>query len=105
MSGLLKFLLCLRIRFNLSGKGGIYFYAVLAGIISAFVALAFKYASSCILSILTGADGERVVAAFSQIPPWRRIFSLFAGGVLAGIVLLFAAKKIKKSPTPYMEAV
>lgn len=57
------------------------------------MALAFKYASSCILSILTGADGERVVAAFSQISPWRRIFSLFAGGLLAGIVLLFAAKK------------
>lgn len=54
---------------------------------------------------LPAPTARGLVAAFSQIPPWRRIFSLFAGGVLAGIVLLFAAKKIKKSPTPYMEAV
>lgn len=105
MGGFFKFLLRTRIRFNLTGWRGIYFYAVLAGVISAAVASCFQFATHSILALLTGTDGERVVASFAAIPAWRRIFSLCVGAVLAGIVLVFAAKKIRKAPTPYMEAV
>ena len=99
MSGLLKFLLCLRIRFNLSGKGGIYFYAVLAGIISAFVALAFKYASSCILSILTGADGESCGGLFANSAVAQDIFAFRRRGT-GGHRFAICRKKNKKIADP-----
>lgn len=105
MNGLFKFLLFARIRFSLAGRGGVYFYAVLAGMLSAVIALAFQLATRLILAFLTGADGDGEVSSFLQIPPWRRIFSLAAGGAAAGGILLFAAKRVRKPPTPYMEAV
>ena len=73
-----------RIRFSLAGRGGVYFYAVLAGMLSAAIALAFQFATRLILETLTGADGAGTVSSFLQIPPWRRIFSLAAGGAAAG---------------------
>ena len=61
MNWFFKFLLLARIRFSLAGRSGVYFYAVLAGALSAAIALAFQFATRLILEALTGADGEGVV--------------------------------------------
>ena len=105
MKNVAKTLFFIRNWLNLNGKKGVYFYAVLSGIFAAFIALGFQKASHFILSVFTSSDGKSVVESFSQAEPWQRITSLVAGGIIAGIILLFAAKKVKKRPTPYMEAV
>ncbi len=105
MKGVLRTAFQLRSRINLKGKRGVYFYAVLSGVFAAFIALAFQHATHFILSALTSSDSGRIVESFSNLEYWRRIFSLSAGGAIAGIILLFAAKKVKKRPTPYMEAI
>ncbi len=105
MKNVSKTLFFIRSRVNLNGKKGVYFYAVISGIFAAVIALGFQKASHFILSVFTSSDGNEVVASFSQAQPWQRITSLVVGGIIAGIILLLAAKKVKKRPTPYMEAV
>ena len=97
----------LRIRkyAGLKGRGGIYFYAIIVGSFSAFIAAIFQKCTQLILSLLTGTKGGHFVEAFEQIEPWQRIFSLSLGGVISGLILLFASKKMRKKATPYMEAV
>jgi len=100
-----KLVFFLRSRVNLKGRGGIYFFAIVSGVLAAFVAMAFQASTAAILHIFTGSDAHGAVAAFSEVSPWRRIMSLVLGGVLAGVILLFTSKKVRERATPYMEAV
>lgn len=102
---LFKKIVELRSHLNLGARWTTYVHAVAAGILAAFVAVAFQKSTHFILETFTGVDRARVVQTFIETAPWRRIFSLCLGGVLAGCVLLFASKKVKKRATPYMEAV
>ncbi len=102
---LLKAVFYLRSRVNLKGRAGIYFFAVLSGILAAFVAVAFQACTAGILTLFTGVEGNDAVYSLDHAAPWRRVFSLVLGGVIAGIILLFTSKKLRERATPYMEAV
>ena len=95
----------MRSRVNLKGRAGIYFFAVLSGILAAFVAVAFQACTAAILTLFTGVEGNDAVYSLDHAAPWRRVFSLVLGGVIAGIILLFTSKKLRERATPYMEAV
>ena len=104
MRWLVRTVFYLRGRFNLRGRAGLYFYAILAGAFAALVAMCFQAATKWILFALTSSGAGRIVASFAEVEPWRRVMSLSIGGLVAGLILLYASKKIRNRATPYMEA-
>jgi len=105
ISRLLKWGVWLRAKTDLQGRFGIYVYAIIMGVLSAFIAVAFRYATKLIQKILTGSAATAQLEAFSSIPKFRIILALGVGGLISGAILSVANKYGKKPATPYMEAV
>ncbi|MFI3291514.1 MAG: chloride channel protein [Opitutales bacterium] len=95
----------LRAKLSLKSKNGVYICAIIFGLLSALVALIFSQAVHLIQYILMGETTHYIVDTFMGISPERRIFSLVVGGVISGLILYFAYKKVKSRAIPYMESV
>ncbi len=80
-------------------------WAALAGFLGAMGALLFKAATEGIHQLLTGSN-QGVVESFRMMPWWARLLVPAAGGLMAGLVLLFGRRVAKmQSSTDYMEAI
>jgi chloride channel protein, CIC family len=105
----LSFLLTLRTRaaalFRLSDAHTMLLWSVIVGIAGAFATIAFRNGIDLVQRILTGGDGSLVEMARRLPLPVRIVLPAF-GGLIAGILLLFARRGVdKKVHTDYMEAV
>jgi chloride channel protein, CIC family len=78
--------------------------AAVVGVVGAGLGLLFKEATLVLQQMLTGVAGGGL-AAFAQLPPWKRVIVPTAGGLLAGLTLMLGQKLIRQKPTEYMEAI
>jgi CIC family chloride channel protein len=80
-------------------------WAALAGFLGALSALLFSVLAEGIHELLTGYNSG-VVETMRQLPWWARILVPAAGGLLAGLTLLFGKRLTRdQSSTDYMEAI
>lgn len=80
-------------------------WAALAGFLGALVAMLFSVFAEGVHELLTGYNAG-VVETMRQLPWWARILVPAAGGLLAGLTLLFGQKLTRdQSSTDYMEAI
>jgi CIC family chloride channel protein len=71
--------------------------AVLVGILAALATLAFHALIGVVETVATGQGGSLVAAAM-RLPPWRRALVGAAGGVGAGLVLLWGMRWAAHGP-------
>ncbi len=80
-------------------------WAALAGFLGALASLLFSVLAEGIHELLTGYNSG-VVETMRQLPWWARILVPAAGGLLAGLTLLFGQRLTREqSSTDYMEAI
>lgn len=101
----LRFAVELLYRLHITDKHVVYLWAIFAGALGAGVALFFEFAVEFVQRMLTGAEGISRVAVFAGLDDWHRLVVPVAGGLLAGLTLLFAHKFFPVKSTEYMEAV
>jgi CIC family chloride channel protein len=86
-----------------SDRQTLLWWAFAAGLLGSFGTVAFRLAGHALQSIFLGANRD-IVAAFAELDWWERLLIPTVGGVLAGLVLLFA-HRLRGRKTDYMEAV
>ena len=80
-------------------------WAAVAGVLGALTALAFRAGVNVIHSLLTG-NTYGMVDSFRELVWWQRLSIPVAGGLMAGLVLLFGKRLHPgESSTDYMEAI
>nr|WP_270588171.1 hypothetical protein [Akkermansia muciniphila] len=88
----LRMALSLREKIKLGDKQVIFIWAVVVGALGALMALVFEMGVELVQDVLTGRTSYRQIQVFqemaSQDPAWC-IFVPAAGGLLAGLTLLF----------------
>ena len=104
----LRMALSLREKIKLGDKQVIFIWAVVVGALGALMALVFEMGVELVQDVLTGRTSYRQIQVFqemaSQDPAWC-IFVPAAGGLLAGLTLLFTHRFVPAKATEYMEAV
>ena len=81
------------------------FWAGLIGFLGGAASVGFRKLTDGMLWLFTHQTGGQV-EAFRLLGPWERIVIPAAGGLLAGLTLLFGARlQRRKSSTDYMEAI
>jgi CIC family chloride channel protein len=89
---------------HLLGAHAMLLWAALAGLVGAFATIAFSHGLAALQRLLVGHSGSFVEMAAGL--PWQmRIFLPAAGGVAAGVFLVFARRLADTSPPDYMEAI
>ncbi len=104
----LRFALNLRKKFKLSDKQIIFIWAAVIGTIGALTAQLFELGVNLVQDTLTGRHGSSQLSAFRDLAAndWAWcIFVPAAGGLLAGLTLLFTHRFVPAKATEYMEAV
>lgn len=101
---LLKARLRLRRIFRLSESHSIFIWAAVVGIAGALATIAFRQCIALAELALVGRSGSLVEMARS-VPWYVRLCLPAVGGVVAGVVLLWADRYASKDPSDYMEAV
>ncbi len=95
-------------KIKLGDKQVIFIWAVVVGALGALMALVFEMGVELVQDVLTGRTSYRQIQVFqemaSQDPAWC-IFVPAAGGLLAGLTLLFTHRFVPAKATEYMEAV
>ena len=80
-------------------------WAGLIGFLAGTSSVAFRKLTDGLHWLFTHC-GPGYVDSFSHLPPWQRLVTPAAGGVLAGLTLYFGARlNRRKSSTDYMEAI
>ncbi len=80
-------------------------WAGIVGFCGAVLSVGFRKLVDIVHWLLTHHTGG-LVESFAVMPPWQRVLTPAAGGLLAGIVLLLGARlNRRKSSTDYMEAI
>ena len=96
------------LKIKLGDKQVIFIWAVVVGALGALMALVFEMGVELVQDVLTGRTSYRQIQVFqemaSQDPAWC-IFVPAAGGLLAGLTLLFTHRFVPAKATEYMEAV
>ena len=81
------------------------FWAGVVGFLGGAASVGFRKLTEGLLWLFTHRHGA-YVDVFRVLPPWERLATPAAGGLLAGLTLLFGARLQRgKSSTDYMEAV
>lgn len=101
----IRLALDLRSKINLQGKHGIYLWAILVGFAGACTALVFEHAVILVQNVFSGDYSKNQLELFSTLSIDHRILIPMAGGLVAGLILLFTYKFIPGRATEYMEAV
>ncbi len=105
---LLRFALNLREKIKLSDKQIIFLWAVIIGVVGALTAQLFELGVNIVQGTLSGKYGETQINTFRDLAAndwgWC-IFVPAAGGLLAGLTLLFTHHFVPTKATEYMEAV
>lgn len=101
-----KLLLALRVlaKLRIGDRQQVLLWAGIVGIAGALAGQLFKEGTSLVQWLLCGRTGG-FVATFSELPLWQRILVPTAGGLMAGLVLVFGQRLVKRSAPDYMEAV
>lgn len=99
-----RFVLRLFSSLRLSEKGTLYLWAAVVGVVGAFCALLLFRVNELLLFIAAGEEG-RHVEVFKQLPAWERVAIPAGGGLIAGVILMFAHRYVRTKATDYMEAV
>ncbi|HLP02899.1 MAG TPA: ClcB-like voltage-gated chloride channel protein [Opitutaceae bacterium] len=86
-----------------SDRQTLLWWAFAAGLLGSLGTVAFRLAGHALQSIFLGG-GHDIVVAFAALAWWQRLLIPTVGGVLAGVVLLFA-RRLRGRKTDYMEAV
>ena len=104
----LRMALNLREKVKLGDKQVIFIWAVVVGALGALMALVFEMGVELVQDVLTGRTSYRQIQVFQEMagqdPAWC-IFVPAAGGLLAGLTLLFTHRFVPAKATEYMEAV
>ena len=104
----LRMALSLRKKIKLGDKQVIFIWAVVVGALGALMALVFEMGVELVQDVLTGRTSYRQIQVFQEMagqdPAWC-IFVPAAGGLLAGLTLLFTHRFVPAKATEYMEAV
>ena len=104
----LRMALSLREKIKLGDKQVIFIWAVVVGALGALMALVFEMGVELVQDVLTGRTSYRQIQVFQEMagqdPAWC-IFVPAAGGLLAGLTLLFTHRFVPAKATEYMEAV
>jgi CIC family chloride channel protein len=86
------------------GAHAMLLWAALAGLVGAFATIAFRDSLAAIQRLLVGHSGSFVEMAAGL--PWPvRVFLPAAGGVAAGVFLVFARRLPDATPPDYMDAI
>lgn len=101
----LRFAVELIHKLHIQERHFVYLWAMAIGVAGAAMALLFEGATESVQWLLTGEDAPSRVAVFDSLSDWRRIVVPVAGGLLAGLTLLFTHKYVPARATEYMEAV
>ena len=80
------------------------FWAGVIGFVGALSSIAFRRLTQVAHWLFTQHTGG-YVDTFSHLPAWQRLIVPAAGGLLAGLTILFGARLVQKSSTDYMEAI
>ena len=104
----LRMALSLREKIKLGDKQVIFIWAGVGGALGALMALVFEMGVELVQDVLTGRTSYRQIQVFQEMagqdPAWC-IFVPAAGGLLAGLTLLFTHRFVPAKATEYMEAV
>ncbi len=92
-------------RLRLSDRNMLFAWAAVVGVIGALCALLVFRTTDLLFLIATGGEQGRHVAVFARLESWQRIAIPSAGGLLGGLILLFAHRYVRAKATDYMEAV
>ena len=103
--GWLRAALEVRKKISIPDRWAIYLWAVAIGVVGAFCALCFDQAVKFVQAVLTGLPSATQLGAFQSMPPWRIVMVPAAGGLLAGITLLFTQRYLPAKATEYREAI
>lgn len=101
----------MRKRLTLSNGGSVTFLlAALVGVLGALATVGFRETLALMQIALggtlpTGHSGGGLVAFAKSLETWQRVLIPVAGGVLAGLVLLWAGRKPRRGGADYMEAI
>ena len=104
----LRMALNLREKIKLGDKQVIFIWAALVGALGALTALLFEMGVELVQDLLTGRHGYRQIQAFQEMASQDWAWCIFvpaAGGLLAGLTLLFTQRFVPAKATEYMEAV
>ena len=104
----LRMALNLREKIKLGDKQVIFIWAALVGALGALTALLFEMGVELVQDLLTGRHGYRQIQAFQEMASQDWAWCVFvpaAGGLLAGLTLLFTQRFVPAKATEYMEAV
>jgi hypothetical protein len=101
----LRMALSLREKIKLGDKQVIFIWAVVVGALGALMALVFEMGVELVQDVLTGRTSYRQIQVFQEMagqdPAWC-IFVPAAGGLLAGLTLLFTHRFVPAKATEYM---
>lgn len=104
----LRMALSLREKIKLGDKQVIFIWAVVAGVLGALMALIFELGVELVQDLLTGRFGYKQIHVFQEMSAQDPLWCIFvpaAGGLLAGLTLLFTHRFVPAKATEYMEAV
>ena len=87
-----------------SDRQALLWWAFAAGLLGSFGTVAFRLAGEALQSIFLG-HSHGIVEAFRTLEWWQRLLIPTAGGVVAGLILLFVTRLHGRKTTDYMEAV
>lgn len=82
-------------------------WAVPVGMAGALAIQCFRYALAALEALVLGRSGS-LVAAAQQLPPWLRVLIPTVGGLCAGLLLVWAARRSRhdaNTSNDYMEAI
>ena len=104
----LRMALSLREKVKLGDKQVIFIWAVVVGALGALTALVFEMGVELVQDVLTGRTSYKQIQVFQEMASQDWAWCIFvpaAGGLLAGLTLLFTHRFVPAKATEYMEAV
>lgn len=104
----LRMALNLREKVKLGDRQVIFIWAVVVGAMGALTALLFEWSAHTVQDLLTQTSGNDQIQAFQGLAQKNWMWCIgvpAAGGLLAGLTLLFTHRFVPAKATEYMEAV
>lgn len=90
---------------RISDRNILFVWAALVGVVGALCALLVFRLNDLLFLIASGGESGSHVEAFTRLAPWQRLLIPTAGGLLGGIILMFAQRYVRTKATDYMEAI
>ncbi len=83
------------------------FWAAVVGFLGALSSIGFRVVTEQLQVILTRQPLLELAATFERLQPWERLAVPAGGGLIAGVILWFGARRVRggRSRSDYMEAV